>query len=63
MITITWEKEATRHQLSGEIEYWKVGTWYLDGVAVGPIETPCNSNFEQTFTDEYLIEMLGVEKP
>jgi len=58
-ITITWEVYTNRSSPSGDTEYYRCGSWYKNGELKGSVETPCDSEGNQAFTDEKLIEILG----
>ena len=50
-ITISWKEYINRSSSSGVPEYYRCGSWYEDGELKGAVETPCDSQGNQAFTD------------
>lgn len=53
MITLNW----TGTRRDGEDRY-VVGTWLIDGVTQGVVESPATSDFQQVIPDSTIIEHL-----
>lgn len=58
IITITWTDTEARPIDDDITEYYKIGTWSLDGAEQGPLETPTSETFQQLVSDETIISQL-----
>ena len=55
MITLNWTGTRT----DGD-DHYIVGTWLVDGVTQGIVETPATSDFQQVIPDSRSLEQLEV---
>lgn len=57
-VTLTWISTNTREDEFGNFEYYKTGTWSLNGIEQGALETPTSENFEQIVSDVDIISQI-----